>query len=189
MKKQRKPDRRIRRTRRQLHKALHQLLKERAYSEISVSDIVDEADISRATFYLHYDDKDELLIHSLEILTGSLLDTLKSLSTDDLLLITIPIFEHITQHQQLYQTLLKNKALAFAVQPQLETLIDLYQPYITDALSSNSDSDPNLITHQLVGALYAMILWWLKHSLTPSATQMAQQFTDFANRTIQVDRT
>ena len=82
MKKERKPDRRIRRTRRQLHNALYSLIQEQNYDTITVSDVVDTADISRATFYLHYKDKDELLLHSLESLAETLMDDLDKMSHD-----------------------------------------------------------------------------------------------------------
>ncbi|MEO8397816.1 MAG: helix-turn-helix domain-containing protein, partial [Chloroflexota bacterium] len=61
----RKPDRRIERTRQLLSKALMDLIIERGYDTITIQDITDRANVSRATFYLHYKDKDELLYQSM----------------------------------------------------------------------------------------------------------------------------
>lgn len=58
------PDRRIRRTRDALHLALIELMMERGYERITVSDIIARADIGRSTFYTHYRDKDDLLVVS-----------------------------------------------------------------------------------------------------------------------------
>ena len=54
-------DRRVLRSRRMLIDALGRLLKKQDFNELSVQEIVDEADLTRATFYLHYPDKVALL--------------------------------------------------------------------------------------------------------------------------------
>ena len=54
-------DRRVLRSRRMLIDALGKLLKKRDFNELSVQEIVDEANLTRATFYLHYPDKGFLL--------------------------------------------------------------------------------------------------------------------------------
>ena len=54
-------DRRVLRSRRMLIDALGKLLKKRDFNELSIQEIVDEADLTRATFYLHYPDKGSLL--------------------------------------------------------------------------------------------------------------------------------
>lgn len=54
-------DPRILRSRRMLMDALATLLSRKDFEEISVQEIVDEATLNRATFYLHYADKNALL--------------------------------------------------------------------------------------------------------------------------------
>jgi AcrR family transcriptional regulator len=55
-------DLRARRTRRWLRGALSELMQEKPYEKIKVSEIVTRAEVSRPTFYLHYESKDELLL-------------------------------------------------------------------------------------------------------------------------------
>jgi AcrR family transcriptional regulator len=55
-------DRRVRRTRRLLREALLGLLRERGYDRVTVQDVLDRADLGRATFYAHFRDKDDLLL-------------------------------------------------------------------------------------------------------------------------------
>lgn len=54
-------DRRVRRTRAALRRALIELINEQGYSSISVDAIAARADVTRATFYAHYGGKAELL--------------------------------------------------------------------------------------------------------------------------------
>src|ERR1700734_387862 len=51
----------MRRTRQLLQGALRELMKAKAFDEISVQDIADAATVNRATFYDHYTDKYALL--------------------------------------------------------------------------------------------------------------------------------
>ena len=61
LKMQKKTDRRVRKTKSQLRKGLAHLMKEKSIGEITVKELVDEVDINRSTFYLHYSDIPGLL--------------------------------------------------------------------------------------------------------------------------------
>jgi len=54
-------DPRILRSRRMLMDSLERLLKNKEFEDISVQEIADDATLNRATFYLHYQDKNALL--------------------------------------------------------------------------------------------------------------------------------
>jgi AcrR family transcriptional regulator len=54
-------DPRILRSRRMLMDALSKLLNNKEFDDISIQEIADEATLNRATFYLHYPDKNALL--------------------------------------------------------------------------------------------------------------------------------
>ena len=54
-------DRRAIRTRKMIRNALSELIEEKGYNNISITDLTARADINRGTFYLHYTDKYDLL--------------------------------------------------------------------------------------------------------------------------------
>ncbi len=56
-----KEDRRIVKTKRELKRALIELLKEKPFERVSVKEICERSSTSRITFYAHYKDKYELL--------------------------------------------------------------------------------------------------------------------------------
>ena len=62
----RKLDPRVERTQEALSAALMALIEEKGYDAISVQDITERSRLNRATFYLHYKDKQDLLIRTSE---------------------------------------------------------------------------------------------------------------------------
>jgi len=59
-------DLRIRRTRERLGTALIALIEEKAIHEVTIREVLDRAKVDRSTFYLHYQDKDDLLLSQME---------------------------------------------------------------------------------------------------------------------------
>ena len=58
---EKKVDRRVIKTRRQLKKGLAALMKEKSVNQITVKELVEEVDINRSTFYIHFKDIQDLL--------------------------------------------------------------------------------------------------------------------------------
>ena len=115
-------DRRIRRTRRLLKKALVELIGEQAYDEITVQEITERADIGHRTFYRHYAGKDELLIDVMkETLSGFqdllVLPTTSLLTADEL--DEIPwingrrLFEYVDKNEELFRVLFQARPIIY----------------------------------------------------------------------------
>ena len=58
---EKKTDRRVRNTKAQLRAGLAKLMQTKSIKEITVKELVDEVDINRSTFYLHYTDIYQML--------------------------------------------------------------------------------------------------------------------------------
>ena len=57
----RKEDRRVRRTRTNIRRAFLELLDEKNYTQITVTELAERADINRKTFYAYYTGMEDLL--------------------------------------------------------------------------------------------------------------------------------
>ena len=82
-----KSDRRVFKTKKALHSALAGLLNKKELHQITVKELVDVADVHRATFYTHYQDifelydelEDTILTELKEIMTGEVPDEYESI--------------------------------------------------------------------------------------------------------------
>lgn len=79
-----KTDLRILRSKLSIKKAFIELLNEKGYEGITIQDIADKAMINRNTFYLHYQNKPDLLNVSMDELLDELKSTLKLCSSKEI---------------------------------------------------------------------------------------------------------
>jgi AcrR family transcriptional regulator len=61
-------DLRARRTRKWLQAALIELMKEKAFADVQITELTARAEVSRAAFYLHFRSKEELLLSHVDVI-------------------------------------------------------------------------------------------------------------------------
>ncbi|MEC9484595.1 MAG: TetR/AcrR family transcriptional regulator [Candidatus Izemoplasma sp.] len=108
-----KEDVRVRYTREWTFEALHQLLKSKKVSSITISQLIDKAGISRATFYRHFHSMTDVVEAKILSFFSQLYDDLVSLYSSDMpedeqYLIRY-FFEKINQEKEMVDVVLKTK--------------------------------------------------------------------------------
>lgn len=105
-------DRRVRRTRTALARALIELVEERDLSRISVSDVAERAEVSRTAFYDHYRNVHELAEDACTAMIDSLIQSLPAPDLDapdltqEVIMSLQAFFASLAQHAGLYRSLL-----------------------------------------------------------------------------------
>src|SRR5215469_12637534 len=98
MQEKRTKDRRVQKTMDLLHQALGSLIREKPYGEIVVQEILDRANVGRSTFYMHFRDKDELLLSGIHDMLGTVhapVDVQPSPKPNESIVgFSLPVFEH-----------------------------------------------------------------------------------------------
>jgi AcrR family transcriptional regulator len=184
-KKPKKLDPRVIRTRQLLRDALVSLIAEKGFDAITVQDIADRATLNRATFYLHYQDKHDLLIKSLrdaidELMTdiGASAQEDGQLGFDESLRPIKATFEHVAQHAQFYRVMLSAEGVAsfsagvrdYMEEITLEWLATL-QPH-----PRQSQVPLEIVANSLSWSLLGVLIWWLEHDMPQPPDYMAEQF-------------
>ena len=110
-------DRRARRTRRLLKESLLEMMKQKRFSEISVRDVTDSADMNRTTFYLHYTDTTQLL-QSMEedLLTEAQMlvnaHIQETVADGSLRPVFEPILDFVVEHREVCTILFENNEVS-----------------------------------------------------------------------------
>ncbi|MGW0357525.1 MULTISPECIES: TetR/AcrR family transcriptional regulator [Nocardia] len=136
-------DRRVRRTRSTLHRALIELMIERPYDRITVQDILDRADVGRSTFYAHFRSKDDLLVVSG---TEFLRAALARRSGDPIR----TIIELAEGHREVYRALLGPKSTMVVVRGTQQMFAEIL------AGQGSAEPETTFLSWGLVGLLPAV---------------------------------
>ena len=156
-------DRRQTKTKAAIYTAFSRLLKAKRYEQISVTDILTEADICRSTFYAHYETKDALL------------DTLCEYSpaADDLQTKLAHILWHLQANAAIVSPLLLSDSADLFLKAMRVHLTTLFSHHIADF---PGDVPTDYFLHHLTGSFCHTILWWVKRGMSPSAEETAVYF-------------
>jgi AcrR family transcriptional regulator len=185
--KSRKIDPRVLRTRKLLLDALLELIPEMGFYAITVQAITERAGLNRATFYLHFTDKDELLSAAIKDVLAELENisipqeitpgTLDMNSSKDLFLF---LFEHVAKHRDFYRVMLGERSVAsFALQMQ-DYIEQMGLRWLAQSnINKTRMAIPVEIFISFLGAGYlGLIKWWIQNDMPHSAEYMATQFME-----------
>jgi AcrR family transcriptional regulator len=160
-------DRRIARTRRVLRSALISLLRRKSYDDITVQDLISEADVGRSTFYAHCNGKEDLLRQGLQTLRVELLEAQrqKQQSPDHHarrpLSFSLLLFEHAASHKDIYPSLRSRRGGDVFMSEIRAVVLDLVSENLTRI--TFDETVPRSVTIQyVVGAFMALFGWWLE---------------------------
>ena len=104
-KKQGTRHRRIQKTKNSLMEALMRLIVEKGYEKVTIQDIIDSANVGRSTFYMHYENKAQLLLDGHNNLKVEMFE----IESDGELSFR-NLFVHIAQNSQLAKAMLGKKS-------------------------------------------------------------------------------
>ena len=159
-----KTDLRIIKTNNTLYDALINLLKEKTFEEIKVSDICQKALVNRSTFYAHFNDKYELFMSLINSLKESLQTELKSIeetNLKDYYLKMIEVFlNHIEGKEQIYKSILINNRSSII----MDMIYDTITEDINQKVTKNDKDVPNeIFTAYYLGAIVNTGIEWFKN--------------------------
>src|SRR5262245_24998643 len=140
-----KEDRRTRRTRQLLREAFLSLLKNKRYEDISVQEIIEQADVARSTFYAHYADKQDLMVGRWGVFASNLGHQAEVMSHQEKescsLWPTRGWFQHIQAQRHILKIIARDSAMNLAMRTLREILHkDVETRMQNDLLLKESDS-------------------------------------------------
>lgn len=190
--KTRKTDRRVLRTRKALRDALFALILEKGYDGVTVEEITTRADLGRTTFYLHYHDKEDLLMESIGMLIDNLVGEMIRLPLIDWTqgtlnegekprpAITLP-FRHIAENADLYRIILRGDG-THAVKRRMHEITAQTSNRLIGSLEDDAKRNLNprvpmeVFHNYLAAAFLGFATWWLEAGMPYPPDEMAVMF-------------
>jgi AcrR family transcriptional regulator len=187
-------DRRIHRTRRMLKEALFSLILEKGYDAVTVEDITQKADLGRTTFYLHYRDKEDLLLKSIDAIADDLIGQISHTSlfsgeANPIISFTeiqkmnpvSLVFQHAAENASLYQIILRGGSATSAAGRFREIIRTAAKAFFRTHLKQTEPGQPpeiplDVLANYYAGSLLSLVTWWLENGMPYPPEQMASIF-------------
>jgi AcrR family transcriptional regulator len=176
-----KLDRRVQKTRQQLQSALTELILEKGYDAISVQDITDRADVGRSTFYLHYRDKDDMLMSNLEEVFAQLtrqIDNFIAEPEQGHPEVGLIVFQHAQEYYKLYRIMVSEQSINFFNKRLREHLAGIARHQIEQIVPrGQSPAIPlEIVAQHIAGSLLTLLVWWLDNKMPYPPEYMSDVF-------------
>lgn len=176
-------DKRVERSRQALMNALTELMREHAYSKISVAQICAHSGVARPTFYLHYSSKDDLLRGFIEVMFNNFYQQvhghlIKSPDTDPI--IGEIMFKQWSDNADLAKLMVNADVESLMLNEFKRYVNRVFEFYIkthNPPIKHNSTLLP-YVTDFITGATFMVIVRWIKDDFPVDATTMGNLYAN-----------
>lgn len=164
------------------------LILRKGYDATTIQDIIDEANVGRSTFYSHFTGKDDLFrrgfVHLRELLHEQRAKAVTSglVSDGDALGFSLPMFQHVKDHGELYAALVGGRGGAIAIREVRELLADMAKRDLDHLFAKRvlAKSERELVLQFIVGAFLSVLFWWLDRNSRLSPERVDAAFKSLA---------
>jgi AcrR family transcriptional regulator len=179
------------RTQSLLKRAFIELMEEREFEQITVADISERATVKRATFYLHYKDKTDLMNQCIDETLNELHENVSKqvsfLGDFDFLEDQphpsfVQLFHQIGENYPFYRALLVTNRI-----PSLASgLLAFIHEFISEGINQIEPNDQNLTANReliikyVESAFLEVIIWWIEKGMHVSEQEMAFQLMNLS---------
>ena len=178
-------DRRQQKTRTAIFDAFTELLSEKSYSKITVQDIIDRANVGRATFYAHFETKDDLLKALCEELFGHIISSAADCIHTHVLYsdgnapesVFCHLLHHLQKNDKNILKLLSCESSEIFLRYFKDSLNELIQnQFISQNRNANMDIPDDFLINHISGSFVEMVLWWIKGHMKQTPEKLDQYF-------------
>ncbi len=166
---EKRKDRRVERTRQLLEGALLSLIKEKEFDAISVQEIIDRANVGRATFYAHYENKEDLLVSGFEGLLLTLRDRQRAARSrgtgpdECLFAFSRHLVAHVDEHRAVFPALVSKRGGALIQHMFRDILVKVVRDDVRSIVSERGmqQAPDEAVVQFIAGGLFGLLMWWL----------------------------
>ena len=157
-------DRRVQKTQNLLRGALVSLIAEKPYDSIAVKEILDRANVGRSTFYMHFQDKDDLLVSGIHEMLGPVpMRPSPGKGHDRFLWFILPVFEHHYSHAHAWGDRIGTRGRAILHEHLRRVLAKLIRSSTKQERGRKPSREiPSDLLSEYVASTFVLVLnWWL----------------------------
>ncbi|MEM8859142.1 MAG: TetR/AcrR family transcriptional regulator [Chloroflexota bacterium] len=176
---QRKPSRQAIRTRKLLQEALIDLVQEQDFGSLKILDITDRANLGRATFYMHYKDKEDLLAAVVDKFREELEDQFLQSDLNDRYHGLLHALKNAKEQPELFRVVFTHHRTVERIRSFVIDRISIDMEAINQELGLKSGPEVQARAQMMAGCIIGIFNYWLDHHDQMSAEELATMFQTF----------
>jgi len=177
-----KMDRRSNRTRVRLSDSLFELIAERRYDDITVQGLIDRADVGRSTFYAHYRDKGDLLLHGWNGFVDLIAEGTEI--EQDSGRVTVPVqmlLEHLKDTRPLQHGLERSQLVDRLLRIGRQRLAESLSARLKSVFVEQESFDAAFLANHIATSLFGLLIWWRENGAGRDAKKLHIQYNELLN--------
>jgi len=165
----------VQRTRRSLRDALISLLVEHSWDGINIQNLCERADVGRSTFYIHFQNKEELLVSGFNDLRAGLRAQAaeNNMGSSGSLVFVRGLIEHVHEQRTLFRAIIGRRS-GHVVQKRFREMVNQLVQEEVSLTVAGWQRDAG--AHYVAGALVELLAWWVDAGNARSADDIEQLF-------------
>lgn len=171
-------------SRKMIEKALFLLMQEKEYTQITISEIVQRADVARRTFYRLYTGKEDVLQNYFQKLCQEYQTSYEVLEKYDISRVAAEFFSFWYQYKEVLLLLHKSGLENFLYTVISNTSGEVIKNRIEDSMRKNM-SDLGYFMDYSVGGFIKLLQRWIENGMEESPKYYAQKVSDALLKFIQ----
>jgi len=179
-------DLRVLKTRAAIQSHFLDLLLQKNFNEITVKDIASAAKIGRGTFYLHYEDKYDLLETVIEKGLAETVDKFRphEYFVDDKVIpervigFALTIFQYFKKNDRFFQAMLFNEGIPMFRHRMQSLFLAKFRTEIHQLQVPSEKADPlilEILPIFISSAMIGLVSWWFENQMRISEREMAEK--------------
>jgi AcrR family transcriptional regulator len=167
--------------------ALLDLIQEKGFETLTVQQIIDRANVGRATFYAHFDNKDDLLASGFDDLRASLTARQREAFSrgrtveDRVFGFSEEVFAHTNEYRDVFRAMVGKRSGAVVQRLLHKLLVDLIRADIKRAVTrKDSVVTAEAVVQFVAGALFGLLMWWMDGRMRLSVAEVNTLFRTLA---------
>ena len=176
-------DRRQRKTREAIFHAFTKLLSQKDFNQITVGEIIETADIGRATFYSHFETKDyllkafceELFCHLFDAETDNIHEHRHIFDCDGADSVFLHLFEHLQKNDNNILVLLSSQNNELFLRYFRNNLESLIESHIS-LFESNQNVPESFWKNHIISTFIETLKWWIAGGMQESPEVITDYF-------------
>jgi AcrR family transcriptional regulator len=168
------------------------LIEEKGFEVLTVQDVIDRANVGRATFYAHFDNKEDLLVSGFDGLRAALKELqrqahMRATTSDEQLFgFSHEMFAHIAEYRKVFRAMVGRRSGALVQQLLQKIVVDLVRDDLKDTVGRRDERSvpAEAVVQFVTGGFFSLAMLWATGKLSLSVEEVNSLFRRLAMPTV-----